>query len=228
MPSIKRLPVIAIDGPAGAGKSTVARIIADKMKLLYIDTGAMYRALTWKAIQEGKGIEDNEWLTRLAEETQIQLINNPEADTLVLCDHKDISDDIRSPEVSRLVSLVARVPGVRKQMVRQQRNLGAQGGIVMDGRDIGSEVFPDADFKFFLTASLSRRAERRQMDLAEKGYLHSIEEMKRELIERDRLDTLREVSPLKKVADSITIDSTDMTIEKVVKKMMGIINGGEK
>lgn len=221
-------PIIAIDGPAGSGKSTVSRIIADHLRLLYIDSGAMYRALTLKAIQEGIDLQDHQSLTQMAERTSILLDYHPENETRVFCDHREVTGEIRSPEVSRCVSLVARVPGVRREMVKQQRKLGEAGGVVMDGRDIGSEVFPDADFKFFLTASLEQRALRRQLELAEKGYRHCLEEIKKELIERDRLDCEREVGPLVKVPGAIAIDTSNLSLEQVVEKMLAIISGGEK
>ncbi|NPV92185.1 MAG: (d)CMP kinase [Firmicutes bacterium] len=226
--SVSRRPVIAIDGPAGAGKSTVARIVADRLQLLYIDSGAMYRALTWKAILKEVSPDDQEGLERLAEDTKIQLINDPEADNRVFCDHQDVTSEIRGPEVSKQVSQVAKVPGVRKQMLRLQRGLGLQGGIVMDGRDIGSEVFPDADFKFFLTASPDKRVERRQLEQIEKGFQYNLEELKREMLERDQTDMQREMGPLVKVPDAIEIDTTDMTLDQVVRRVLEIVNGGEK
>lgn len=221
-------PIIAIDGPAGSGKSTVSRILADQLRLLYIDSGAMYRALTLKAIQEGIDLQDHQSLAQMAERTSILLEYHPESDTRVFCDCLEVTDEIRSPEVTRWVSLVARVPGVRREMVKQQRKLGETGGVVMDGRDIGSVVFPDADFKFFLTASLEQRALRRQLELAEKGYQLRLEEIKKELIERDRLDCEREVGPLIKAPGAITIDTSDLSLEQVVEKIMAIINGGDK
>lgn len=228
LPLRKRPPVIAIDGPAGAGKSTVARIIAERLKLLYIDTGAMYRALTLKAIREGIDLKDADLLTQLAEKTDIQLTYSQAGGIRVYCDCQEVTGEIRTPEVSRQVSLVAGVPGVRKEMVRQQRNLGSQGGIVMDGRDIGSEVFPDADFKFFLTASPCVRAKRRQLEMAANGCHQNLEEIEKEMIERDRQDTERQAGPLIKVPEAIAIDTTDLSLEQVVEKMLERINGGEK
>lgn len=204
---------IAIDGPAGAGKSTVAKLVASKLNLLYIDTGAMYRAITLKALQEGLELDNEEGLTRLARRSRIDLV----AGTLqrVLLDGKDVTEEIRTPEVSRCVSHVAKVSGVREILVEQQRRLAGENGVVMDGRDIGTVVLPGAENKFFLTASAEERAQRRAKELSAKGYAVDIEKLTREIQERDYIDSTRAASPLIPAGDAIIIDSSGMTIEEV-------------
>jgi cytidylate kinase len=228
MLKIKQLLVVAIDGPSGAGKSTVARLVADRLNFIYIDTGAMYRALTLKALNNGIDLKDENFLIQLTAETDISLIAEPGQLQCVICDSQDVTLLIRSPEVSRHVAQVAQVPGVRDYMVRIQRQAGLSGGVVMDGRDIGSRVFPDAKYKFFLTASKSVRALRRQRELREKGFYTELVELEKEMMERDLSDSQREVGPLIQVPDAVVLDTTEMTIEEVVDKMLGIINGGEK
>ncbi|MGI6648442.1 MAG: (d)CMP kinase [Bacillota bacterium] len=222
------LPVIAIDGPAGAGKSTVARLVAERLNYIYIDTGALYRALTYKALQKGIDLRNEEALSDLAANTNIILLAENGAAQRVFCDDEDVTYLIRTPEVSRYVPIVARVPGVRANLVRIQREMSLNGGAVLDGRDIGSYVLPDAEFKFFLTASNRERALRRQQELAAKGFQTDLIELEKEMIERDLLDSQREVGPLVQVPDAVVIDTTTMTIEEVVCKMLEIINGGEK
>ena len=223
-----KLPVIAIDGPSGAGKSTVARLIAEHLNFIYIDTGAMYRALTLKALQKEINLNDEQKMSQLVANTHITLLGEPGKPQRVLCDTEDVTDLIRNPEISRCVAVIAQIPEVRRQMVRIQRQLGRQGGVVMDGRDIGSQVFPDAQFKFFLTASNRVRAQRRQKELQEKGFQVDLTELEKEMIERDLSDSQREVGPLVQVSDAVVIDTTEMTVEEVVGKILEIINGGEK
>ncbi|MGI6684836.1 MAG: (d)CMP kinase [Bacillota bacterium] len=218
--------VIAIDGPAGAGKSTVARLVAKRLNYLYIDTGAMYRALTFKAMKLGIPLSNGNLLTKLAQETKIELFNK-EDQVQVMCDGKDVSQEIRDPEVSKNVSLVALVPGVREKMVEAQRRMAETGGVVMDGRDISSVVLPEADCKIFLTASVEERARRRCKELAEKGFEIPLDNVKEDIYQRDLLDREREVGPLLQCPDAVLIDSTGQSIKAVVEKILDICWEGE-
>ena len=220
--------IVAIDGPAGAGKSTAARLIAEALNLLYIDTGAMYRALTFKALQQGVDLTDEQLLTELAETTEICLASEPGQLLRVFCDSQEVTDQIRTPEVSRYVALLSQSPGVREHMLRLQRQAGQRGGMVMDGRDIGSRIFPEAQFKFFITASYPVRVWRRQQEMRAKGFDPDPAELEKEMIERDLTDRNREVGPLIQVPDAVVIDTTELSIEEVVEKILEIINGGKK
>jgi len=210
---------IAIDGPAGAGKSTVARLVARRLDYLYIDTGAMYRALTWKAMALGILLKDGDALTDLAKKTHIKLVNI-QGRVLVICDGKDVSAEIRSPQVSENVSQVAMVPGVRRRMIQLQREMAVAGGVVMDGRDICTEVLPDADCKIFLTASIDERAHRRWEEFRQNGFQKTEEEVKSDLILRDLMDMGRETGPLRQSPDAVLIDSTGYSAEQVAQKIM--------
>lgn len=206
---------IAIDGPAAAGKSTVAKIVAHKLAYMYIDTGAMYRALTLKALRNSVSLSDEEGLQQLLEETDIQLTQGKEGQ-LVHLDGRDVTSDIRSKEVTNHVSQVAKHPSVREKMVQRQRALAANRGVVMDGRDIGTQVLPKAELKFFFNASVEERAKRRHEENLKRGFPSDISQLKREIEERDLLDSKRKVAPLIKAEDAIEIDTTSMTIEDVV------------
>lgn len=218
--------VIAIDGPAGAGKSTVARMLARRLGYLYIDTGSMYRAVAWKALQRGVSLEDAEQLISLAEQTEIRLVRDGDA-LRVYCDGQDVTDLIREPTVSQCVSQVAAVPGVRKRLVALQRKMASQGGVVMDGRDIGTYVLPDAPHKFYLTASLDQRTARRQKELLAKGFQVDFDRLRSEIAERDRQDKEREVAPLVQAKDAVLIDTTGLCPEQVVVKILHILQHGE-
>lgn len=213
---------IAIDGPAGAGKSTVARELARELGFIYIDTGAMYRALTWKALQEGIDLEDPKALYELAVNTDIHFTFNS-TEQKVMCDDVDITFLIRSPEVSSVVSKVASCPDIRRVMVRRQQEMAANISVVMDGRDIGEYVLPDAEYKFFLTANLDERIRRRKKERAEQGFEVDDESIKSEIIERDRNDAQREVGALKVLNDSIVIDTSNLSVKEVVNRMLSII-----
>ncbi|CUS78672.1 cytidylate kinase [Candidatus Kryptonium thompsonii] len=219
--------IIAIDGPAGSGKSTTARLVAQKLGYTYIDTGAMYRALTLKVIESNVDPNDEDSIVKLAENTRIDLIYE-NGNLKVILDNRDVSDKIRTPEVTSLVSVVSAHPKVRDIMVKKQRELGKDGGVVIDGRDIGTVVFPNADLKIFMTADVKERAKRRQKELKAQGFEIEIEKLIKEIEERDEFDSNREISPLKKADDAIEIDTTNLTIEEqvelVLKKAYELIN----
>lgn len=210
--------IIAIDGPAGSGKSTVSKIVAKRLGLLYIDTGAMYRALTLKAMRQGVKLEDGQALTDLARTTKIELKST---DSLqVLLDGSDVSVPIRTPEVTANVRYIARTPGVRQEMVKLQRAMGEKSGGVLEGRDIGTVVFPDADYKFYLDASPEERAKRRLKDLVELGREAKVEDVKKDIVARDESDIKRAVGALKVAGDAIVVDTTSLSIEEVVDRLI--------
>lgn len=213
---------IAIDGPAGAGKSTLARRIAERLGILYVDTGAMYRALTWKALANKVNLKDKAELRNLAVRSDITLAYNM-GQVRVFCDGTEVTDEIRSPEVSRWVPVVAADEEVRAIMVEKQQAIAREQSVVMDGRDIGLCVLPDADYKFYLTASLEERARRRAKELVKKGYKVNFQEVKEEIRERDKLDTERLVGPLTVLPDSIVIDTSDMSPDEVVSRVLSLI-----
>ena len=209
---------IAIDGPAGAGKSTIAKLAAEKLGYIYIDTGAMYRAVTWKVLDTGvEPTDDN--IVRVAEKLDVSLRFVKDA-VRVFADETDVTEAIRTPEVTALVSKVAQLGPVRAKMVELQRKMAAEGGVVMDGRDIASHVLPNADVKIFLTASIEERALRRWKEMKAKGYEEPIEKMKDEIVARDKADSERAISPLVRVPEAVLLDTTGMPIERVVEKVM--------
>jgi len=219
---------ITIDGPAGAGKSTVAKMLAQHLAYLYIDTGAMYRAVTLEALNKGIDLNDETALSGLAAAVKIKLTTDPDKVTHVFLNDKDVTGEIRSPRVSQNVSLVARVAGVRQAMVKQQRELAKGEGTVMEGRDAGTVILPEARFKFFLTASCEERARRRQRDLQVQGINVLLPRILKEIKERDKLDSSREVAPLQPAYDAHVIDSSDLDIEEVVNLIIDIIKGKAK
>jgi cytidylate kinase len=210
---------IAIDGPAGAGKSTVAKQVADRLSYIYIDTGAMYRAVALKAIRSGLDLHDGQALKSMLDETTVELIKNDEGQSVFL-DGLDVSEEIRTKEVTNNVSFVARLAEVREDLVRRQQLLAEKGGVVMDGRDIGTHVLPNAELKVFLIASADERARRRFEENKLKGFEVNLEELKQEILLRDKRDSEREVAPLKKAEDAVELDTTSMTIQDVVAKIL--------
>lgn len=218
--AVKQLS-IAVDGPAGAGKSTVTKELARRFNYVYIDTGAMYRAITLKALREGVDVSNIAELINLTKHSKISFGNMQlDANSVaVYLDDCDVSMQIREPGVTQYVSLVSKIPEVREQLVLQQRKLAAHGGVVMDGRDIGTVVLPDANIKFFLTASIDERTLRRYHELQAKGFSVDYDELKKEILRRDEIDSTRAVAPLKMANDAILIDTTDLSVEQVVQKM---------
>jgi len=214
---------VAIDGPAGAGKSTVARQVADRLGLTYVDTGAMYRAIAWLLLRQGASPDDEEAAGRMAETIDLRL--EPGAkDQRVIANGEDVTLMIRTPEVSAAVPRIARIGRVREALVRRQQELASSGGVVMDGRDIGTTVMPDADVKIFLTASVEERAHRRHEQLRQAGLSGEVtlEQLIREIAERDEMDRSRPVSPLRKAEDAILVDTTDLGIGEVVDIIVDI------
>jgi cytidylate kinase len=219
---MKSRVLIAIDGPAGSGKSTVARRVAKILGILYLDTGAMYRAVTLKAIQDNIPFDDQERLTVLANQVDLKFTQMPDGTYHLFMNGENINEEIRSFAVTNNVSVVSSVPGVREALVQRQREIGAKSGVVMDGRDIGTVVLPNADLKIFLTASLEKRAQRRWLELKAKGIKVSKEKIKEDLKERDDFDSNREISPLRPASDSIIIDTTGISIEQVTEKIVNL------
>jgi len=219
---------IAIDGTAGAGKSTIAKILADRLGYIYIDTGAMYRAITYAAIQQGLSLEDGESLSRLANITKLELVRCRSGSQQVIMNNQDVSEEIRSPLISQQVSLVASHHGVREALVHKQQEMANSLDVVMDGRDIGTVVLPNADVKLYLTASLEERARRRYQELQEKGYAGTAEEIMIDMEKRDHLDQNRAVSPLCASPDAVFMDTTDCSLEKVLTQIVTLINEQRK
>lgn len=214
---------IAIDGPAGAGKSTVAKEVAKRLGYIYIDTGAMYRALTFQALELGIEIDDENELNNYLRTHTIQLLNENSIQT-VMIDGKDITKEIRSREVTQNVSLVSSYPLVRETMVKMQRKLAKGNNVVMDGRDIGTNVLPDAEIKIFLTASIDERAKRRYKELVDAGVEADLGQIMADIELRDKKDQERTINPLKKADDAILLDTSKYNIEEVVNKILFFVN----
>lgn len=208
---------IAIDGPAGAGKSTVARMVASRLHYIYVDTGAMYRAVTWFMLNQGISPENPEKVLQHAQNMVIELKPH-ENGQMVWLNGEDVTPYIRSHQVSAVVSQYARIEGLRIKLVRLQQQMAEDKGVVMDGRDIGTTVLPDAEVKIFMTASVKERALRRFNELSDEGI--SLEQLERDIAERDRLDQEREVSPLRCAEDAIILDTTHMDINQVVEAIL--------
>ncbi len=215
---------IAIDGPAGAGKSTLARALATRLGYIYIDTGAMYRALTWKALQAGIDLDNSLALTDLADLLEFSFIKKGSGQRII-CQGEDLTEIIRSPQVNNAVSKVASHPGVRAIMVRKQQGMAQNGKVVMDGRDIGEQVLPDAEFKFFLTADLEKRVERRLLEMQNQGYAVDGKSVFSDMLNRDQMDAARPVGALKILPDSIVIDTSVQNADEVLTQILSIIGG---
>lgn len=213
---------IAIDGPAAAGKSTVAKKVAEALHYTYIDTGAMYRAATYLALRNKANLDDEREILALLKQAPITLSYTDQAQHIFLGD-VDVTDAIRTDEVSNNVSLVATHKGVRREMVKTQREMIKQAGVVMDGRDIGTHVIPDAEVKIFMIASVDERAERRYKENLAKGYEADLEAIKADIRQRDKIDQEREVSPLVKATDAIELDTTSQSIDEVTREILAII-----
>ena len=214
--------IIAIDGPAGAGKSTISKLIANRLGIMYIDTGAMYRAVTYYFLQNDVKFDDKDEIKSSLDKIDIDF----DGDKVYLC-NRDVTSQIRSKIVNENVSDVSAIDVVREKMVDMQRLMSKKKSVLLDGRDIGTVVFPSADYKFYLTASVDVRAKRRYLEEQNKGNINiSIEEIKKSIENRDYIDSNRKISPLKKADDAVEIDTSDMSIDEVVNKVINIV--GEK
>ena len=203
--------VIAIDGPAGAGKSTISKLIAKNLGINYIDTGAMYRAITYKCLKSGIDINDRQKVVDLCSRTEVDFVDNS-----IYLDGVRLGEEIRTLEVSSKVSDVAKIPQVREFLLEKQREIGKRSDVILDGRDVGTHIFPDTKYKFFLNASAQERGRRRYQELVDKGQTVVLEDIIEDIKKRDYMDSTREVAPLVKADDAIEVDSTSMTIDQVV------------
>ena len=215
--------VIAIDGPSGAGKGTVARAVASALDYRHVDSGAMYRAVGWKALQDGVALDDESAVSAVAEHARIDVSN-----AAVTVDGRDVTRAIRTPQIDRAAAAVARLPGVRAVLVERQRQMGAGGAIVMEGRDIGTVVFPDADVKVYLDAAPEERARRRANDPAHSGVPTAVSEVASLLTERDEQDRTRAASPLYAAPDAVIVDTTGKDVDAVVKDVMRVVDNKVK
>ncbi|NQT27124.1 (d)CMP kinase [candidate division KSB1 bacterium] len=219
MTSNKKNIIVTIDGPAASGKSTTARLVAEKKGWLYLDTGAMYRAMAVKALQQGLSLDDQDGIARMADETTINMKTSNEG-ARVYVDGVEVTHKIRTPEVDKAVGPVCEVPRVREILVSLQRRIGEKGSLVTEGRDMGTVVFPDADLKYYMIASIHSRAERRQKDLERQGIVMSLQKLSEEIERRDLRDQSRTNSPLKPADDAIQLDTSQMTIDEQVETVL--------
>ncbi|MEK3808266.1 (d)CMP kinase [Metabacillus sp. SLBN-84] len=219
---MERTISIAIDGPAAAGKSTVAKILAEDYSYLYIDTGAMYRALTYKVLMKNEDLEDEAAVKEILSDAHIELVPS-ESGQLVYVNGENVTEQIRSHEVTNSVSIAAKHASVREEMVKRQQDMAKNGRVVMDGRDIGTHVLPNAEVKIFLRASVTERAKRRHEENLSKGFTSDLAQLELEIERRDKLDSEREVAPLKKAEDAVEIDTTSLSIQGVVDEIKKIV-----
>jgi len=219
--------IIAIDGPAAVGKSTMGKLIALELGFLYIDTGAIYRAITWKVLKNNININDENMISNLVSDTciTIERANNKSLNDYyhIFVDGENVTEEIRNPRIDQNVSQIARLPKIRKQLIHLQRKLAEKGNIVMEGRDIGSVILPQADIKFYFTASEEERIKRRYKELIDKGYSIDYEVVKKQIIQRDKIDSKRKYAPLIRAKDAILVDSTEKSIEEVKDNILQII-----
>lgn len=223
MASVPKRLIVAIDGPAGSGKSTVTHLLARRLGYVHIDTGALYRAVALRASEEKVSTDDSEALGRLARACKLEFQWLNDDRNHVFLDGRNVSSLIRTPEISMAASKISAFQEVREALLGLQQEMGRQGGVVLEGRDIGTVVFPNAHVKFFLTASVESRAKRRAVELEEKGVYLDFAEVKRQVAERDKGDTERKVAPLRKASDAIEIDTTEMTVDQVVNTLATIV-----
>lgn len=219
--------IITVDGPAGSGKSTVSRLLAKRLKYLYLDTGAMYRAVALQAKRESVDLKDREEISRLCRDLDLHF-KTVDGKTRIFLGSEDISAAIRSPEMDMLSSAISAIKEVRQAMTLLQRKMAGQGGVVAEGRDMGTVVFPDADCKFFVDADSGVRAGRRYRERLERGEAVSMGEVEKELRKRDDQDTTRALAPLVPAKDAVIMDTTNMTVEEVVEKMIKTVEKGNK
>ena len=211
---------IAIDGPAGAGKSTIARAVAQRIGFIYVDTGAMYRAIALYFLRRGIDGEDREAVAAECPDVRVTLEYDDRGRQQVILNGENVSDSIRTPEVSKMASKTSAIPEVRASLLQLQRDLAASANVLMDGRDIGTHVLPDATLKIYLTASADVRAKRRYDELVEAGRSCNYEQIREDIILRDKQDMEREIAPLKKAEDAVLLDSSDMTVEEVIETVI--------
>ena len=221
--------IIAIDGPAGSGKSTVAKIVAEKLNFRYIDTGSMYRSVAWKSLEKNTALRDEDAVADIASKVKIELVPGKDGQ-LVFVDGENITDQLKVEEISRGAAIVAAQPMIREIMTTKQRKLGAQGKVVMDGRDIGTVVFPQADKKFFLDADPKERGRRRFIELKEKDQVKNtdLSTIIAQIVQRDHEDRSRKIAPLKQAKDAMLIDTTHLSVDQVAEEIIKIITPGSQ
>lgn len=217
---MKERLTIAMDGPAGSGKSTIAQHLAEKLDYLYLNSGSMYRAMTLLSIRAGGDSRNVPMLTKLAKSCRIDFLDNGRT---TLLNGEDVSDSLRTPEIDRAIVDIAKIPEVRHEMVKQQRRIGEKGGIIVEGRDVTTVVFPDADLKFYISATVEERAKRRFAEQKTKGIETTLAQVEKEIRERDQMDESREHSPLRTAEDAIIVDTTSMTINQAVNFVLNYV-----
>ena len=227
-PVVKRGLIVAIDGPSGAGKSTITKALADRLGYVHIDTGAMFRAVALAAQRAGIDGSDDEGLARICGAMEISFVRNNGCCCRVMANGEDVTDAIRTPEISLLTSAISARKVVRDFLLEVQRRMGRAGGVILEGRDIGTVVFPDADVKFFLSASVEERGRRRWLELAAKGEEVSLEETIAAVARRDEQDSGREHAPLRRAGDAVDIDSTGLAVDEVLDRMESLVREKEQ